>query len=193
MTTELLIQTGSQTVGPFFHFGLVFGVENVLVNEGTRGERILIEGTVYDGDGAPVPDALVEIWQPDAQGILNHPADPRRAQADPNFRGFGRADTVRNGHFSFKTVKPGAIAGVNGGSQAPFINVRLFSRGLLIHVVTRIYFADEAANHDDPVLRTIDPTRRSTLIAQRAEFGDLPCYRFDIRLQGAGETVFFNP
>lgn len=193
MTNELLIQTGSQTVGPFFHYGLIFGGENVLVNEKTQGERLLIEGTVYDGDGAPVPDALVEIWQPDAQGIFNHPADPRHAQADPHFRGFGRSDTVRNGQFSFKTVKPGVIAGANGETQAPYINVRIFSRGLLIHAVTRIYFADAAANQADPVLCAIDPVRRPTLLAQRAEFGDLPCYRFDIRLQGAGETVFFNP
>lgn len=193
MSEELLVQTGSQTVGPFFHYGLLFGGEHVLVNEKTRGERILIEGTVYDGDGAPVPDALVEIWQPDAQGIFNHPADPRQAQADPHFRGFGRSDTVRNGQFLFKTVKPGVIAGVNGQAQAPYINVRLFSRGLLIHAVTRIYFADEGLNQADPVLRTIDPARRTTLLAQREEFGDLPCYRFDLRLQGANETVFFNP
>ena len=193
MTSELLIQTGSQTVGPFFHYGLIFGGEHVLVDEKTRGERILIEGTVYDGDGTPVPDALVEIWQPDAQGIFNHPVDPRRAQADPHFRGFGRSDTVRNGQFSFKTVKPGTIDGVHGQSQAPYINVQIFSRGLLIHAVTRIYFADEAANQDDPVLGALDPARRATLLAQREEFGDLPCYRFDIRLQGVGETVFFNP
>lgn len=193
MDKELLIQTGSQTVGPFFHYGLIFGGEHVLVNEQTRGERILIAGTVYDGDGAPVPDALVEIWQPDAQGIFNHPADPQQAQADPNFRGFGRSDTVRSGQFLFKSVKPGALAGVDGQRQAPYINVRIFSRGMLIHAVTRIYFADETANQNDPVLRTIDPARRTTLLAQREEFGDLPCYRFDIRLQGADETVFFNP
>jgi len=193
MSGGLLLQTGSQTVGPFFHYGLIFGGENVLVNEKTRGTRILIEGTVYDGDGAPVPDALVEIWQPDAQGIFNHPADPRQPQADPNFRGFGRADTVRNGQFSFKTVKPGAIVGANGQAQAPHINVRLFSRGLLIHAMTRIYFAHEAANQADPVLCAIAPARRSTLLAQQEDFGDLPCYRFDIRLQGAGETIFFNP
>lgn len=189
MTKELFIQTGSQTVGPFFHYGLIFGGENVLVNEKTRGERILIEGTVYDSDGMPIPDALVEIWQPDAQGYFNHPADPNQAQADPNFRGFGRAETVNGGKYSFKTVKPGIIA----GSAVPYINVRIFSRGMLIHAMTRIYFSDEAANADDPVLRAIDSTRRSTLIAQRHEFGDLPCYHFDIRLQGNGETVFFNP
>lgn len=193
MTQELLMQTGSQTVGPFFHYGLVFGGENVLVNEKTAGERILIEGTVYDGDGAPVPDALVEIWQPDAQGFFNHPADPNQAKADQAFRGFGRADTTRNGAFLFKTVKPGAIAGANGEAQAPYINVRLFSRGLLIHAVTRIYFADEPLSQADPVLRAIEPSRRQTLLAQRETYGDLPCYRFDIRLQGTNETVFFNP
>lgn len=189
MTEELLIQTGSQTVGPFFHYGLIFGGENVLVNEKTRGERILIEGTVYDGDGVPIPDALVEIWQPDAQGYFAHPADPNQAKADPNFRGFGRSGTVDSGKYSFKTVKPGVIA----GSTAPYINVRIFSRGMLIHAVTRIYFSDEAANAKDPVLNAIDETRRSTLIAQRHDFGDLPCYYFDIRLQGDSETVFFNP
>ncbi|MEZ4710627.1 MAG: protocatechuate 3,4-dioxygenase subunit alpha [Caldilineaceae bacterium] len=188
MTQELLIQTGSQTVGPFFHYGLFFGGENVLVNEKTQGQRILLEGTVYDGDGQPVPDALVEIWQPDAQGHFNHSADPNQAQADKEFRGFGRADTVNNGQYLFRTVKPGALA----AGAAPYINVRIFSRGMLIHAVTRVYFGDEAANATDPVLNGVAAARRSTLIAQRDDFGDLPCYRFDIRLQGEGETVFFD-
>src|SRR5436190_641783 len=129
----MLIQTGSQTVGPFFHDGLIFGGENILVNEKTTGERILLEGTVFDGDGAPVPDALVEIWQPDAQGFFNHPADPNCGQADKAFRGFGRADTVNQGKFYFKTVKPGALVAANGAKQAPYINVRIFARGMLIH------------------------------------------------------------
>lgn len=192
MTHEELIQTGSQTVGPFFHDGLICAGENILVNEQTAGQRILLTGVVLDGDAAPVPDALVEIWQPDAQGVFNHPADPNRARADKHFGGFGRADTVNQGQFLFKTVKPGALPGVNGAVQAPFINVRIFSRGMLIHAVTRIYFADEAANAHDPVLNALDPARRATLLAVRSDYGDLPCYRFDIRLQGEGETVFFD-
>jgi protocatechuate 3,4-dioxygenase alpha subunit len=192
MTENLLIQTGSQTVGPFFHDGLIVGGENILVNDQTAGQHIVIEGAVYDGDGAPVPDALIEIWQPDAQGIFNHPADPNYAQADPAFRGFGRADTVNNGAYSFRTIKPGAIASVAGQQAAPYINVRLFARGLLIHAVTRLYFGDESANATDPVLNTLEPRRRQTLIAQRQAGGGLPRYRFDIRLQGENETVFFD-
>jgi protocatechuate 3,4-dioxygenase alpha subunit len=201
----MLVQTGSQTVGPFFHDGLIFGEENILVTAQTAGQRIIIEGTIYDGDGAPVPDALIEIWQPDAQGFFNHPADPNHAQADPAFRGFGRSATVNNGKFHFETVKPGAIAGANGQMAAPYINVRVFARGMLIHAVTRIYFAGENANRYDPVLSAIDPERRRTLVAVYSHDtppqsppewgghkGSLPCYHFDIRLQGEGETVFFD-
>ncbi len=192
----MLIQTGSQTVGPFFHNGLIFGGENILVNAETKGERIIIEGTVYDGDGVPVPDAMIEIWQPDAQGLFNHSADPNRLKADPAFAGFGRAETVNKGRFYFKTVKPGPIAEVAGSidaqKRAPYINVRVFARGMLIHAVTRIYFSDEEANTDDPLLVSLETTRRQTLIAQRIEGDDLPCYRFDIHLQGTNETAFFD-
>ena len=184
----MLTQTSSQTIGPFFHNGLFLGSDNILINEKTQGQRILLAGTVYDGDGAPVPDAMIEIWQPDAQGYFNHPADPNQAKADREFRGFGRADTVKNGRFVFRTVKPGALA----DRSAPHINARVFARGMLLHAVTRIYFSDEAANANDPVLNSVDATRQSTLIAQRADFGDGPCYRFDIHLQGEGETVFFD-
>lgn len=189
----MLKQTPSQTVGPFFHYGLVFGGENILVNEHTAGERIYIKGRVLDGEGQPVSDALVEIWQADAQGIYNHPADPRHKQADPHFRGFGRSDTIDAGNFWFKTIKPGPAPGQAGQTQASHVNVRVFARGMLIHAVTRLYFAGDSANEIDPVLTSInEPERRQTLIAQREESGDLPCYRLDIHLQGRQETVFFN-
>lgn len=189
----MLPQTPSQTVGPFFHYGLILSGENVLVSERTAGKRIYIEGRVLDGDGQPVPDAMVEIWQADARGYFNHPADPNHQQADPAFRGFGRSDTAAGGRFWFKTVKPGPVAWDATKNQSPHVNVRVFSRGMLIHAVTRLYFSDESANASDPVLNSVDPARRQTLIAQLEDSDDLPTYCFDIRLQGEGETVFFNP
>jgi protocatechuate 3,4-dioxygenase alpha subunit len=190
----MLKQTPSQTVGPFFHYGLVFGGENILVNDRTAGEFIQIKGCVFDGDGQPVPDALIEIWQADSQGIFNHPADPHHDKADREFRGFGRSDTVNGGQFYFKTIKPGRVASDDQHYQAPYINVHVFSRGLLTHAHTRLYFSDERANETDPVLNSIgDPERRKTLIAQRQESNDLTTYRFDIIFQGAHETVFFKP
>jgi protocatechuate 3,4-dioxygenase alpha subunit len=190
----MLKQTASQTVGPFFHFGLILGEEHVLTNERTQGARIKIEGRVLDGDGEPVLDAMVEIWQADAQGIFNHPLDPRHQQADPFFRGFGRSGTVEGGKFWFKTIKPGSVPWDKWQHQAPHITIRVFARGMLIHAVTRLYFSDESANQTDPVLTSIEePARRQTLIARREESEDLPCYRFDICLQGERETVFFNP
>ena len=185
----MLGQSPSQTVGPFFHYGLIHGKENILINEQTAGQHIDLKGYVFDGDGAPVPDALIEIWQADAQGFFNHPADPNQAKADPNFRSFGRSATVNGGQFYFRTVKPGAIPGM----PTPYINVRIFSRGMLIHIFTRLYFADEPGNADDPVLNNVPAERRPTLIARREDTQDVLTYRFDIRLQGQGETVFFNP
>src|SRR5579871_1631722 len=140
----MLPQTPSQTVGPFFHFGLKF--DNVLVDDQTRGQRIYIKGRVIDGDGQPVPDAMIEIWQPDAQGIFNSPADPRHADVDPHFRGNGRAETRPAGYFSFKTIKPGRVAWNEETLQAPHINVRVFARGMLLHAATRLYFSDEDSN-----------------------------------------------
>src|SRR5437016_3459168 len=156
----MLKQTPSQTVGPFFQFELIAGGANVLVNDNTTGQRILIKGLVLDGDGQPVPDAMVEIWQADAQGIFNHPADPRRAQADPYFRGFGRSDTLQAGQFTFKTIKPGGVPWDSEHDQAPHVNVRIFARGMLIHAVTRLYFSDEPANQTDPVLTSIADAER---------------------------------
>lgn len=165
----------------------------MLVTERTSGERIYISGKVIDGDGQPVPDAMIEIWQADAQGIYNHPADPQHEKADKFFRGFGRAGTDGEGNFWFKTVKPGPVADPNQPEQAPHVNVLVFARGMLIHAMTRIYFSDESANQTDPVLTSIeDPQRRQTLIANREELEGTPTYCFNIHLQGDGETVFFD-
>lgn len=190
----MLKQTASQTVGPFFSYGLFSGGENLLVTERTSGQRIYIKGQVFDGDGQPVTDALVEIWQADALGFFNHPVDPNHEQADKFFRGFGRSETVEEGMFWFKTVKPGRVPWNDEQEQAPHVNVRVFARGMLIHATTRLYFSDEDTNQIDPVLNSIDDLqRRQTLIAKREESEDSPCYRFDIQLQGAHETVFFDP
>jgi protocatechuate 3,4-dioxygenase alpha subunit len=194
MTTLPLQQTPSQTVGPFFQEAFFRGGENELTSAQTSGQHITITGTIYDGDGKPVPDAVIEIWQADANGRFAHPADPEHARADPHFRGYGRSDTRDGGRFHFTTVKPGRVVRDGQPASAPYINVRVLARGMLIHAVTRLYFADESANAGDPVLALVrDPARRQTLIAEREEGGGLPTYRFDIHLQGPQETVFFNP
>ena len=191
-------QTPSQTVGPYFAYGLTpeqYGYAfssiagGVLATEAGDGERIRIEGRVLDGAGAAVSDAMVEIWQADGQGRYAHPADPRNSNA--RFRGFGRVGTGTDPEhrFVFETVKPGAP----GEGQAPHVNLVLFLRGLLSHAYTRIYFADEAeANAADPVLAAVPAERRATLIAAREESGGTPLYHFDIHLQGDRETVFFD-
>jgi protocatechuate 3,4-dioxygenase, alpha subunit len=190
--------TPSQTVGPYFHYGLtprdydfseVFG--NDLVTPDASGERIRIEGRVIDGDGQGINDSLVEIWQADSAGRYAHPAD-RRALPNASFKGFGRCDTDKSGAYSFETVKPGAVPGPNGAMQAPHIGVIVFSRGMLRHVYTRIYFSDEAKNDADPILAAVAAERRETLIAKRADRNGHAVYTFDIRLQGDGETVFFD-
>ncbi|CAN5661520.1 protocatechuate 3,4-dioxygenase subunit alpha [soil metagenome] len=195
MSNSRLPQTPSQTVGPFFHFGMVEdGDENNLVSDAVKGNRIVIRGRVLDGEGEAVPDALLEIWQADANGFYNHPDDPHRENADPNFRGFGRADTVAEGQFSFRTVKPGRVPFDSRRLQAPHINVRIFSRGMLTHAYTRFYFSDEEeANSDDIILNFIEPERRPTVMLQRQDGSDPPIYILDVRLQGRDETVFFDP
>jgi len=185
----MMKQSASQTVGPFFRIGLIYGQsQNVLINEQTSGERITLTGVVSDGDGQPIPDAMIEIWQPDAKGIFDHPLDPLHMQADPHFRGFGRAENRSAGKFEFTTIKPGGRDG-----QAPYINVHVFARGMLIHAMTRIYFSDEPGNDSDPVLNAVESDRRHTLIATLEQSDGPPVYRFDIRMQGEDETVFFNP
>ena len=189
--------TSSQTVGPYFAIGLVpsgidwpASVGNNLVTADAVGERIRIEGWVLDGDGKPINDSLLEIWQADAAGRYAHPAD-RRAPSNATFKGFGRTGTDENGAYHFETIKPGAVPGPDGRLQAPHILVAVFSRGMLRHQYTRIYFSDETTNVSDPVLALVPPDRRATLLATRRQ-GSRVVYAFDIRLQGDDETVFFD-
>ncbi len=189
--------TPSQTIGPFFH-GLLREGLNVLVTAETEGPQIRIEGHVHDGDGAPIDDAMVEIWQANANGRYRHPADQRTAPLDPAFTGFGRSGTDAAGLFWFETIKPGSVPfdTRNSGArnvQAPHVNVIVSARGLLDHLLTRLYFDDEAANDQDPVLQLVPEERRQTLLARRTETGGRISYRFDIVLQGEQETVFFDP
>ena len=197
----MLKQTPSQTVGPYFSYGLTpeaFGrkgiASNVLVSPATKGKRIRIEGVLSDGEDKPVADALVEIWQANAAGRYRHPSDRRDAvPLDDAFTGFGRAATDAQGLFRFDTVKPGPVPGRGNALQAPHVGVIVLARGMLNHVFTRLYFADEAgANTEDPVLQAIEAGRRNTLIATAVPGSDPAPYRLDIRLQGPGETVFFD-
>ncbi|KAA2235455.1 protocatechuate 3,4-dioxygenase subunit alpha [Salinarimonas soli] len=199
-------ETPSQTAGPYVHIGLIprqagFAIYerelgNVLVSPTTRGERIRIEGRVLDGIGAPARDALVELWQANADGRYAHPADKQESKAqDLQFRGFGRAGThFETGLFVFETIKPGPVAGRAGQPpMAPHVNLWLVARGINLGLATRMYFADEeAANARDPVLALVEPMRRPTLIARREDRAEGPAYVFDIRLQGEAETVFFD-
>jgi protocatechuate 3,4-dioxygenase alpha subunit len=190
-------RTPSQTVGPYLHIGLVpgrFGVREVfspvVADAGVPGTHIRIEGRMFDGQGAIMPDAMLEIWQADAEGRYAHPADGR-PPASNSFRGFGRAATDDGGTFFFVTVKPGAVAGPAGKPQAPHINVGVFARGMLKRLFTRIYFAGEPANATDPILALVPPERRATLLA-KPDAAEPGLWRFDIHLQGPDETVFFD-
>lgn len=186
--------TASQTVGPFFHNCLLRegALITDLAGEGAAGQRVRIVGRVLDGDGAGVPDAMVEIWQANAHGRYQHPADARDLPLDPAFAGYGRSGTDAQGAFFFDTVKPGRVPFDGERLQAPHICVAICARGLLNHLFTRIYFADEPDTPADPILLHVPAERRATLIAARAESAGESVYRFDIVLQGAAETAFFN-
>jgi protocatechuate 3,4-dioxygenase alpha subunit len=191
-----LMQTSSQTVGPFFLDCLLRPdmCRTVLARPDTPGTHIRIEGRVLDGDGLPVPDALVEVWQANSAGRYNHAADSGAAQdLDPGFLGFGRCGTDADGRYWFETVKPGAVPFGDGDRrQAPHICVIVLARGLLNHLATRLYFADEPSTESDSILGLVPEHRRATLIARLESNGDRPLYRWDIILQGAGETAFFQ-
>lgn len=186
--------TPSQTVGPFFAYALTphaYDFEPLIGNnlrtEDAQGQPILIEGRVFDGEGAAVPDAMIEIWQADGRG--QYPKSPR---GNEHFRGFGRCETT-DGAYRFETVMPGPVAGPDGRLQAPHINIAIFSRGLLRHLFTRLYFDGEDLNAEDFVLNLVPPGSRHTLIARRRDSpGAIPTFVLDIRLQGENETVFFE-
>jgi protocatechuate 3,4-dioxygenase alpha subunit len=200
-----LKESPSQTAGPYVHIGAtpnwveINGVweEDLglsLVGPKTKGERIIVKGSVFDGSGTPVKDALIEIWQADANGLYNSPQE-KRGQADPNFAGWGRQPTDGDtGEFRFETIKPGRVPYKDGRLMAPHITFWIVARGINIGLHTRMYFSDEeAANAECPVLARIEhKVRVPTLIATRSEEKGLTAYTFDIHLQGEKETVFFD-
>ncbi|EFO30298.1 protocatechuate 3,4-dioxygenase, alpha subunit [Roseibium sp. TrichSKD4] len=198
-----LKETPSQTAGPFVHIGLAPGAAgfDIYKNElgrdiagpNARGERIRVEGTVIDGMGSAVKDVLLEAWQANADGIYAHPEHD--GDVEDGFRGWGRVITdFETGKWAFETIKPGSVRDANGKIMAPHISLWIVARGINVGLQTRLYFEDEAGvNAVDPVLNLIEwENRRATLIAKREEGEEMPVYRFDIRLQGEGETVFFD-
>jgi protocatechuate 3,4-dioxygenase alpha subunit len=194
--------TPSQTIGPFFHRALLregwhevgHEVGNDLAARGAAGERVAIEGRVLDGDGAPITDAMIEVWQANAAGRYDHSEDLQEDKPlDSNFHGFGRVATGPDGRFRLRTVKPGPVPGIDDAPQAPHINVSIFARGLLKRLVTRIYFPGEPLNETDSLLSALPPDRRSTLLARVADAGAAErVLQFDIVLQGDNETVFLD-
>ena len=202
---DYLKETASQTAGPYVHIGLIpamagFDIfeknfSNVLVTPNTPGERITLEGKVFDGSGTPLRDVLLEIWQANATGRYNHPADRLAGAVDEEFRGWGRAGSdFDSGLVTMETIKQGAITDKADRKCAPYVNIWIVARGINIGLNTRLYFSDEeAANAADPVLNLVEPpVRRATLIATRGERAGKVVYSFTINLQGAEETVFFD-
>jgi protocatechuate 3,4-dioxygenase alpha subunit len=171
--------TTSQTIGPYLRIGLEWMVIEDLAPQGLAGERLQINGKILDADGKPVNDAAVEIWQADSQGKY----------AEKSFRGYGRSLTDEAGAFRFRTIKPGRVPGPDGKLQAPHLSVTIFMRGLLKQLQTRVYFPDDPANADDPVLNLVPSERRATLIARKHGDGVL---EWNVVLQGKNETVFFD-
>ncbi|SDJ17751.1 protocatechuate 3,4-dioxygenase subunit alpha [Aliiruegeria lutimaris] len=200
---DYLKETPSQTAGPYVHIGLAPGAAGFEIYEkelgwdiagpNAKGERIRVEGIVIDGIGSPIKDVMLEAWQANADGIYAHPEHP--GEVEEGFRGWGRVITdFETGEWGFDTVKPGPVMGRSGKMMAPHINLWIVARGINIGLNTRIYFEDEAeANAADPVINLIEwERRRATLIAKRSERDGQVVYRFDVKLQGEDETVFFD-
>ena len=181
--------TTSQTIGPYLRIGLEWMVIEDLAPKGTAGERVQIQGNIFDADSKPVNDAAVEIWQANSQGKYASAEDPQAKPVEKAFRGYGRSLTDEAGAFRFRTIKPGRVPGPEGQLQAPHITVTIFMRGLLKQLQTRIYFPDDPANADDPVLNLVPAARRATLVAKKRADGTL---EWNVVLQGRNETVFFE-
>ena len=191
MRPDRLCSAPSQTIGPFFHFALTPDAAlGRIACPGARGERIRVRFRLLDGDGKPVTDAMVELWQADASGRYHHPADGEATDPDPAFCGFGRLPTDGDGVCVFETIRPGRVSDATG-RQASHINVSIFARGLLDRLCTRLYFAGDPALAEDPVLALVPEGRRHTLIARR-DADDQGRWNLDVRLQGEEETVFFD-
>ena len=181
--------TTSQTIGPYLRIGLEWMQIEDLAPKGVPGERVRIAGHVTDGNGKPVNDAAVEIWQANADGKYASPEDPQKKPVDARFRGYGRSLTNDAGAFRFRTIKPGQVPGPGGKPQAPHLAVTIFMRGLLKQLVTRMYFPGDPANATDPILALVPAARRKTLVATKKADGSL---EWTVNLQGRDETVFFD-
>jgi len=183
-----LTATASQTVGPFYRIGMEALYVADLAPAAAPADKIAIAGRVIDGEGNPVNDEVLEIWQANAVGKYAHPDDAQTKPLTPGFIGFGRVPTGDDGMFRFTTIKPGSVPGPRHMPQAPHLAVAIFMRGLLLHLVTRIYFPGEAQNADDPILKLVPAGRRHTLIARETAKG----LEWNVILQGENETVFFD-
>ncbi len=186
-----LLLTSSQTVGPFVAISFDQSSVTDIAPAGVAGERYVIHGRVLDGDGAAVADAVVETWQANAHGKYAHAEDVQEKPLEENFKGFGRVLTGADGAFRFTTIKPGPVPGPGGAMQAPHLAITIFMRGLLKHLATRIYFPDELANANDPVLALVPAERRATLIANKVS-SEPGVLEWNVMLQGKDETVFFD-
>jgi protocatechuate 3,4-dioxygenase alpha subunit len=183
--------TPSQTVGPYFSIGLAWLNRGDLAPGASSGELVTIRGRILDGEGQPVPDACLEIWQADAHGKYAQPVNSEEKSPAHRFSGFGRVPTNDRGEFSFTTIEPGSVPGPDGRPQAPHLEISVFMRGLLRRLVTRLYFPNNPANPADHVLNLVPVGRRASLIA-RPVAEDPHILEWDIRLQGEHETVFFE-
>jgi protocatechuate 3,4-dioxygenase, alpha subunit len=180
-----------QTIGPFFQIGLERLYQTNIAGVGVGGQRLRLEGRILDGDGRPIPDAVVEVWQANSQGKYAHPADTQDKPLEQGFKGFGRIPTDDDGYFRLSTIKPGSVPGPNGTPQAPHLVVGLMMRGLLRGLITRAYFQGDPSNATDPVLQCVDSDRLDTLM-MRPSSDDPTLLQWTIRMQGEKETVFFQ-